>query len=84
MTEPKKRRSPLGAIVLILALVFLVSPFGSNLTREAFLSFKNGNIVGQAAPAPSDGVRIAAYESAPEVLDDSQKGFVLWTFFSPT
>jgi len=84
MTDSKQRRSPLGAILLILALVFLVSPFGSNLTREAFLSFKNGNIVGQAAPEPLDGVSIAAYAPAPEGLDEAQEGFVLWTFFSPT
>lgn len=84
MTDTKQRRSPLGAILLILALAFLVSPFGSNLTREAFLSFKNGNLVGEAAPEALDGVSIAAFTPAREGRDDAPKGFVLWTFFSPT
>ncbi len=78
--SPKKKR-PLGSLALLVALVFLLTPLGSNLMREGFLSFKNGNIVGDSAPTAVDGVSIAS--SQPETEAGASR-WTLWTFFSPT
>ncbi len=84
MNDTPEKKRPLGALLMLAALLFLLSPIGSEWTREMFLSFKNGNIVGTQAPSAVDGTPVAAAQEPPQGLDAGAQGFALWTFFSPT